>query len=205
MSNTQNTKVKSTYQTLKGVSINDLVEKKGNQSYLSWASAWDLLKSKYPDAYRSVYESEHTGLVYFTDGKSAYVKVGITVLEKEIIDYLPIMDYRNNAIPLDKVTMVDVNKTIQRSTAKAIAMHGLGLSLWTGEDLIIESEKPKKKDKIELEVATGNWERVLAYVAAHKTKKLNDLVKELLQKYNLSVAAKKELSAYYKEINKTKK
>ena len=72
-----------------------------------------------------------------------------TVEGEEHIDMLPVMDYRNKSISIDKMTSFDVNKTIQRATAKAIAMHGLGIRLWTGEDLFeIKStetqEAPKK-------------------------------------------------------------
>ena len=67
MSNAK-TKVQSTYVKLKSINVNDCVEKKGNQSYISWANAWDLLKTHCPDAQRKVYEHDHTGLNYFTDG-----------------------------------------------------------------------------------------------------------------------------------------
>ena len=188
---------KSVYQKLSEVNIKDKIERKGSLDYLSWANAWDLLKKQHPKAQRCVYESEHTGLNYFTDGKSAYVKVGITVDGIEHIDYLPVMDYRNNAIPLDKVTSTDVNKTIQRSTAKAIAMHGLGLSLWTGEDLPEVTPVPKKKISIERNINDDNWEKVFfQFVEEYKTalyanelgadaherniqKKRNDMLKQI--------------------------
>ncbi len=187
---------------LKSIDIKGVVEKKGNQSYISWASAWELLKTHCPDAQRKVYEHEHTGLNYFTDGKTAYVKVGIVAGGIEHIDNLPVMDYRNNSIPLDKMTMVDVNKTIQRSTAKAIAMHGIGLSMWSGEDLTIEAPVKAEKKKIVLTVNTPNWEKVLAYVANHQDKTLAQIGKELSAKYDVSPAAKKELSVYHKKLKK---
>ena len=202
MSNTK-TKVKSTYETLKSVDIKGFIEKKGAQSYISWASAWDLLKTHCPDAQRKVYEHEHTGLNYFTDGRTCYVKVGVTANGVEHIDYLPIMDFRNNAIPVDKVNMFDVNKTIQRSTAKAIAMHGIGLALWTGEDLSIEVPKEVEEKKlITLEAGTENMERVLSYIANNSTKTLAQITKLLSQKYTITAKAKKEISAYHKSIQK---
>ena len=137
---------KPTYATLSGIDVRPKVERKGNLDYLSWANAWHLLLQKYPDSTRCIYEDPSTGLNFFTDGKSAYVKVGITVKGVEHIDMLPVMDFRNNSIPVDKMTSFDVNKTIQRATTKAIAMHGLGLSLWTGEDVPSEEEqKPAAK------------------------------------------------------------
>jgi hypothetical protein len=137
---------KPTYATLSGIDVRPKVERKGNLDYLSWANAWHLLLQKYPDSTRCIYEDPGTGLNFFTDGKTAYVKVGITVKGVEHIDMLPVMDYRNSSIPVDKMTSFDVNKTIQRATTKAIAMHGLGLSLWTGEDVPSEEEqKPAAK------------------------------------------------------------
>ena len=96
--------MESIYGKLSAISVKDKIERKGNLDYLSWANAWAMLKSIYPDAQRKVYESDHTGLNYFTDGVTAYVKVGIIVHDIEHVDYLPIMDFKNNSIPIGKVT-----------------------------------------------------------------------------------------------------
>jgi hypothetical protein len=168
---------KSVFQTLASISVKDKIEQKGNLDYLSWANAWSMLKTIYPDAQRRVYEHDHTGFNYFTDGNSAYVKVGIVVNGLEHIDYLPVMDFRNNALPIAKITATDINKAIQRSTAKAIAMHGLGLSLWTGEDIPeMTTEAPAKADAkadkasklITLTKGSENWANVVKYVEANK-------------------------------------
>ena len=175
------------------------VERKGNLDYLSWAQAWHMLKQLYPQAQRIVYESEHTGLNYFTDGRTCYVKVGILVNDIEHIDMLPVMDYRNNSISVDKVTSMDVNKAIQRATAKAIAMHGLGLSLWTGEDVPSQpseaKEAPSKEpvQRISLEVDDENWGKVLKYVVANKDKGIDELLKNLRTKYKVSTKVQKAL------------
>tara|TARA_R100001440_G_scaffold16880_5_gene28604 strand:- start:5436 stop:6044 length:609 start_codon:yes stop_codon:yes gene_type:complete len=141
---------KPTYAILSSIDVRPKVERKGQLDYLSWANAWHLLMQKYPDSTRKVYEDPATGLNFFTDGRTAYVKVGVTVKGVEHIDMLPVMDFRNNAVSVDKMTSTDVNKTIQRATAKAIALHGLGLSLWTGEDVPSEEEKkaPAKKSAV---------------------------------------------------------
>jgi len=93
---------KNVFKDLASISIKDKVEKKGKFNYLSWASAWSLIKSEFPNAQRKVYEHEHTGLNFFSDGNTAYVKVGITINDLEHIDYLPVMDYRNNSVAIDK-------------------------------------------------------------------------------------------------------
>ena len=75
------------------------------------------------------------------------MKTGVEIVGLEHIEYLPIMDYKNKSIALENVTSFDVNKTIQRSLTKALARHGLGLYLYSGEDLPeIEIEKISDKD-----------------------------------------------------------
>ena len=190
----------SVFKTLSTISIKDKIERKGNLDYLSWANAWSLLKTHYPNAQRKIYEHEHTGLNYFTDGTTAYVKVGIIVNDIEHIDYLPVMDFRNNAIPIGKLTSMDVNKTIQRSTAKAIAMHGLGLSLWTGEDVpelttsAPVSAPAPTSELIVLEKDSANWAKVVQYVETNKTIGIEAIVKQLSRKYKMSPAVKKEIA-----------
>ncbi len=144
---------------------------------------------------RVVYEDVVTGLNYFNDGKTAYVKVGIVIDGLEHIDYLPIMDFRNQSILIEKVTSMDVNKTIQRSTVKALALHGLGLKLWSGEDLIDSAKVAKTPTlKIDLAVDDPNWAGVVKYVEANKAKlDLATIVKNLSVKYNLSTSVKKTL------------
>ena len=138
----------SVFQKLSSINFKDRIKRKGQLDYVSWADAWSLVKKHYPDAQRTVYEHEHTGLNFFSDGHTAYVKVGITIDGLEHIDMLPVMDYRNKAMSVDTMTAFDVNKTIQRSTAKAIAMHGLGLQLWTGEDLPSSEPTPTTKKPV---------------------------------------------------------
>ena len=200
---------KNNFKDLSSISIADKTDKKGKFSYLSWATAWSMIKTEHPDAQRTVYESEHTGLNFFTDGKSAYVKVGITFDGMEHIDYLPVMDYRNNSIPIDKVTSMDVNTAIQRSTAKAIAMHGLGLSLWIGEDTMMVAKPtaqavaktpvpPKKITTMELNIGDENWDKVIKYIVANKQLGLPKIVKQLEAKYKIKAVVKKELSKHIK-------
>ena len=136
---------KSVFETLNEINVNEHIEKKGGLSYVSWAWAWAELKKIYPLAQYKVYENEQ-GWNYFTDGKTCWVKTGIIVEGLEHIEYLPIMDFNNRSIPLEKVTSFDVNKTIQRSLTKAVARHGLGLYVYAGEDLPEESATPISDD-----------------------------------------------------------
>lgn len=119
---------------LNAVNVNGKTEKKNGLTYLSWAFAWGEVKKLHPDATYTIYENEH-GWFYHTDGKTAWVKTGVTVNGIEHIEYLPVMDYKNKSIPVDNLTSFDVNKAIQRSLTKAVARHGLGLYIYAGEDL----------------------------------------------------------------------
>ena len=197
------TKLKNYYKSLSELPIKRLVEKKGGLDYLSWSNAWDMLKKEHPTAQRIVYESQQNGLNYFTDGKSAYVKVGIIVKDIEHIDYLPVMDFRNKSISLDKITSMDVNKAIQRATAKAIAMHGLGLSLWTGED--IPSEPTPTKELEVLDIGSEKWARVVTYITANKTMSVDKIILMLSKKYKVTTAITNEITKLVKMINIKKK
>ena len=122
------------FNQLNQVNVNDKTEKKGNLTYLSWAWAWAEVKNLFPDATYRIYEND-LGWNYHTDNNTCWVKTGVTINGIEHIEYLPVMDYKNKSIPLDKITSFDVNKAIQRSLTKACARHGLGLYIYAGEDL----------------------------------------------------------------------
>lgn len=125
---------KSVFETLNAVNVNGHTEKKNGLTYLSWAWAWAEVKKAYPTATYTVYENRD-GMLYHTDGSTAWVKTGVTIEGLEHIEYLPVMDMRNKSIPVDKITSFDVNKAVQRSLTKACARHGLGLYIYAGEDL----------------------------------------------------------------------
>lgn len=135
----------TTFEKLSKLNISDKVEKKGRFSYLSWCYAWSEAKKEDNNTSCKVYHNEVTNLPYFGAGDAGVlVKVGVTIHGVEHINYLPAMDFKNQAIPENKVTMMDVNKTIQRATVKAIALHGIGLYIYAGEDLPDSEEKDTK-------------------------------------------------------------
>lgn len=132
---------------LNNINVNGHTEQKNGLTYLSWAWAWGELKKAHPDANYTIYENKD-GLFYHTDGKTAWVKTGVTVNGIEHIEYLPVMDFRNKSIPVENITSFDVNKAIQRSLTKAVARHGLGLYIYAGEDLPEEpTPTPAEKAK----------------------------------------------------------
>lgn len=136
---------KKPFELLNAINVNGHTEQKNGLTYLSWAWAWAEVKKAYPDANYTIYEDAN-GRPYHTDGRTCWVKTGVTIEGLEHIEYLPVMDYRNQSIPLDKVTSMDVNKAIQRSLTKACARHGLGLYIYAGEDLPEEEKNAKDED-----------------------------------------------------------
>lgn len=187
------------FKELNAINVNKMTEKKGNLTYLSWAFAWQEVKKLCPDMNRTVYENA-VGNNYHTDGRTAWVKVGVTIAGIEHIDYLPIMDARNSAIPVEKVTSFDVNKAIQRSTTKAIGLHGLGLYIYAGEDMpeddkvATAASKPAEGIIIELNIGDENWVKVMNYVNANKKKGSKFILEQLSKKYNVTDVIRTEVN-----------
>ena len=112
-------------------SVNDHVEKKNGLSYLSWAWAWAEALKADPKA---SYKIEMFGDKCFMDiNGTAMVFVTVTMFDKPMTCQLPVMDYRNKAI--SNPDAFAVNTAIMRCMTKALALHGLGLYLYSGEDV----------------------------------------------------------------------
>ena len=195
------TKKKSVFETLNAINVNEHTENKNGLTYLSWAWAWQVTKENYPTAIYTIYESAE-GMFYHTDGKTAWVKTGVTIEDVEHIEYLPVMDYRNKSISMSNITSTDVNKTIQRSLTKAIARHGLGLYVYAGEDLPSKDDgkttAQKKVEKKAVKQADSSEEKfALAkeYIGNHGNKK--EAVQMSLKWYGdiFTDAQKNELNA----------
>ena len=197
------TKKKSVFETLNAVNVNGRTETKNGLTYLSWAWAWATAKENYPEATYTIYE-DADGVFYHRDHRSAWVKTGVTIEGIEHIEYLPVMDFRNNSIELIKIMSTDVNKAIQRSLTKALARHGLGLYVYAGED-IPSSEKeqpkvePKKTTKVEVQgIPDDKMMDMLRYVAENKELGLKQLVANIEQKYHVTKTQEGEIAKVLK-------
>ena len=139
---------KNVFEVLAAINCNEHTEKKNGLTYLSWAWAWTECKKRFPLAYYTIYENEQ-GRPYFDDGRTAWVKTGVTIEGLEHIEYLPILDQSaHKSLQVSAITSWDMNKAIQRSLTKALARHGLGLYIYAGEDLPdTEDEKPAEVKK----------------------------------------------------------
>lgn len=121
----------NTFRTLFGLDVAKYVEKKGQFSYLSWPFAVAQLRLADPSASWEVRRFD--GLPYLATDLGYFVEVAVTVNGVTLSQIHPVLDARNR--PILAPTPFDINTSIQRCLVKAIALHGLGLSIYAGEDL----------------------------------------------------------------------
>ena len=127
-----------TFNELKKINVNEHTEKKGNLTYLSWAWAVDQLLSNDPAATWEYKEPKQFG-------DTLMVFCSVTAFGKTMTAQLPVLDYKNKAI-INPDAMA-TNTAMQRCLAKAIALHGIGLYIYAGEDL--PQNEPASQDDIE--------------------------------------------------------
>ncbi len=181
------------------INVNEHTEKKQNLTYLSWAWAWSKVLEIDAAANYEVEQFTHPDnpnlrVPYQDIGGSCIVWVSVTIFGKTVKVQLPVLDYRNKCIP--EPNAFDINTSIMRCLTKGIAMHGLGLYIYAGEDLPMDAEpdpatiKPVDKKtgevKAEVEVDAGNAE-ANAKLFADSMIKYSSLVKDL-----------KDLNSYWK-------
>jgi hypothetical protein len=135
------------------IDISEHVEKKGGFSYLSWAWAIDRLRKAHPDATWEV--KRFDGAPYLKTDCGYFVEVAVTVAGVTLSQIHPVLDARNR--PIAEPNAFEINTSIQRCLVKAIALHGLGLYVYAGEDLpegatpatITEEEQRRLREIIE--------------------------------------------------------
>ncbi len=159
---------------LNEINVSDHVEKKGQFSYLSWPFAVAQLRLADPAATWEV--KRFNGLPYLQSDAGVFVEVSVTVQGITLSQIHPVLDSKNRTILAPSV--FDINTSIQRCLVKAIALHGLGLYIYAGEDLP-ESAKPEtlsadQQALIQTKITEvgGNLDRLLAYF---KVKSLGEI------------------------------
>lgn len=128
----------SNFKELSKINVNQHTEKKNGLTYLSWAWAVDQLLQNDPTATWSYGEP-----VKF--GETVMVFCTVTAFGKSMTSQLPVIDFRNKAIP--NPDAMAVNTAMQRCLAKAIALHGIGLYIYAGED-IPQEDKVQAPQKV---------------------------------------------------------
>lgn len=142
------------FKTLSSINMNALTSQKGKFTYLSWSDAWSELMNYYPDATHDMLEDVH-----YPDG-TMEVRSSITIGGQTLKCFLPVIDHRNVAIVSPDAFAV--NKNRMRCLAKNIAMWGLGLYIFRGEDLPVEPLPPAANEEQlkkfnELVAANDGW------------------------------------------------
>ena len=183
-------KKESVFETLSKIDVSGHIEKKMGLSYLSWAWAWQTVKDIYPDTpnpkptkYQEMlitkdgYKLTERKVPYLTTPTGTIVEMTVTIKGVDYTQQLYVMDNKNKSVV--NPTQAQINKTTQRCIVKALAMAGLGLNLYAGEDLPMGdiSEQDKKKQEA-LEKAKQAKEKA----DQEKNEKLNQQYRELIDK-----------------------
>lgn len=149
---------------LNAVNVNEHTETKNDLTYLSWAWAWAEVKKHYPQANYTIWKDEN-GRPYTYDPLTGFMVYTTVTIENETHEmWLPVMDGANKAMKaepyeydtrygkkkVEAATMFDVNKTIMRCLVKNLAMFGLGLYIYAGEDLPEASSEEKAEERAAL-------------------------------------------------------
>lgn len=213
----------SVFATLSAINLNDKVEKKKDLTYLSWTYAWAEVKKHYPNATYEV--TMFNGLPYINDPALGYmVFTSVTIEGQTHIMWLPVMDGANNSMKseaykystkygektVERASMFDINKTIMRCLVKNLAMFGLGIYIYSGDDLPDTDEATAKpvtvtpiakatissdaSELVELKKDSDNWAKVVKYAIDNKALGLEKILQQLGRKYSISATLKKELA-----------
>ena len=199
-----------TINKLLALDVKDYVEKKNGLTYLSWAHAWaEALKADPAATFHveTFQRADATTVPYMDINGTAMVWVRVTIFGKEMTCFLPVMDHRNKSIQTPDA--FQVNTAIMRCMTKALALHGLGLHIYAGEDLPMGEAEPKEETKADTKVETKVDTKVNE--AAEKAKEVMsvtdranaELFAEGMVQYVLICKSEAGLKSYWK-ANQTK-
>ena len=201
-------KKKSVFDRLSAINVNEHVEKKDNLTYLSWAWAWSQTKRECPDATYKILETEYDEALGFM------CHTNVTSEGETLEMWLPVMDGKNKSIKkapysystkyghkqVYAATTFDINKTLMRCLVKNLAMFGLGIYIYAGEDLPepeTSAPAPAKAKPttglIDLLVDDENWKGVVKYVKDNKALGIAKIGQQLNRKYNMSNEVKQAI------------
>jgi hypothetical protein len=191
---------KTVFDTLSEIDLSNKLEKKDGFSYLSWAFAWGVVKKLYPSAsYRVLPIEEDANLGFMCNTE-------VTINGETLHMWLPVMDSKHKSMKreeysyttkygpktVEPATMHDINRTNMRCLVKNLAMFGLGLYVFAGEDIPVEKVEsavatqhvgqPIDK-RVQLLVSSPNWAKVSDYVKANKNLGLDSIIEQLSRKY----------------------
>lgn len=176
--------METNYLKFASINVNDKTEKKQNLTYLSWAWAVDQLLRVDPHATWSYDEPKMFG------NETLMVFCTVNACGKSMTAQLPVMNHKNQPIP--NPDAFQVNTAMQRCLAKAIALHGLGLYIYAGEDLPYEEETPKVEPKATAEQIQSAKDKLLQCKSVEELRKvwseMPEPLKTITEKYATSLA-----------------
>ena len=139
----------SVFQRLSELDVSHMTERKGQFTYLSWTHAWKAVKDNYPDAVfvKTVYtDNQNNQLPFMRDTKgNTWVGVAVSIEGITVEEVFPVLNNRNQAMQFPD--SFAVNTAHQRCLTKALAYHGLGINVYAGEDLPMESSNVEVLDE----------------------------------------------------------
>ena len=197
----------TTFEKLSAINVNKHVEKKKDLTYLSWAWAWSEVKKACPDATYKIGETE------YDDALGFMCHTTVTIEGETLEMWLPVMDGANKSMlkrsytystrygdkQVEAATTFDINKTIMRCLVKNLAMFGMGIYIYAGEDLpettttVAPAVIPEQSKLKDLKKGTADWDAVVKYVTANKALGIEKIGGQLVRKYKISPALKKEI------------
>lgn len=209
------------FKTLNAINVNENTEKKNGLTYLSWAWAWAELKKVYPDAVYQIRQFD--GRPYLYDENLGYMvmtEITIDGISHEM--WLPVMDGANKAmkdkpytvktkykeIEVQPATMFDINTAIMRCLTKNIAMFGLGLYIYAGEDLPEDDPERKEREETVKKIAESVIDSVKVKILRDKCSELNVEESKVCGRYGKKSLEEMTESDFVKAVealNKTKK
>ena len=205
------------FERLSAINVNEHVEKKKDLTYLSWAWAWSETKKACPDATYKIGETEYDPALGFM------CHTTVTIEGETLEMWLPVMDGANKSMKkesytyqtrfgekvVDAATTFDINKTIMRCLVKNLAMFGLGIYIYAGEDLpegesVTKTAAPKKTASAkpetmpELKKGTVEFSKVVNYIASNKPLGFDKITQQIQRKYHLTTEMIVELETIFK-------
>lgn len=171
------------FETLNDVNVSDKVKTKSQLSYLPWAAAWAETKTRFPDAtFRiipQVIDEYGNTRFWHDDGHFGWVEVEVTICGQSQTEILPILDHKNQPVSVDKINTFNANKSFKRCLAKCLALHGIGLYVFMGEDLPDSDANVLKLKQTIKELAAKK-----SALSDNAKKKVSDLCKKAEKRAN---------------------
>tara|TARA_R110000764_G_scaffold221881_1_gene310444 strand:+ start:2145 stop:2834 length:690 start_codon:yes stop_codon:yes gene_type:complete len=211
----------TTFEKLSAINVNKFVEKKNNLTYLSWAFAWSETKKVCPDATYTIVKDEQGNPYVYDEMLGFMCETNVTIEGETLSMWLPVMDSKNQAMrkvpysyttrygekQVAGATSFDINKTLMRCLVKNLAMFGMGIYIYAGEDMPVTStpsapstpsvpsktKETETESKPKLDITNEKWSAMANFCVENKALGFKKLCDKVGAKYTLTAAAKNEI------------